>query len=162
VTLESELGRGATFEIFLPRIDHSVLTQPSRGVTSQAGSERETVLLVEDEERVRIATRRILEKRGYRVLEASSGPHALSLVAQHPAQIHLMVTDVVMPEMTGPELAAKLASERPAMKVVFVSGYANNAGVRQAAASSGSAYVQKPFAPDALLRTVREMLDRPP
>ncbi len=162
IALYSEPGRGTRFEIYLPRIDEETAT-PNKPETMRPAAEvREVVLLVEDEERVRIATRRILEKGGYRVLDASDGVQALELAEHFEAAIDVLLTDVVMPQMSGPELALRLATLRPQIKVVYVSGYADNAILQQAALRADTAYVHKPFSPDALLNAVREILDRGP
>src|SRR5207302_1791410 len=108
----------------------------------------ETVLLVEDAAPVRTLARRSLEARGYRVLEAADGPSALQLSARHLERIDILVTDVVMPGMSGRELAERLAPERPSMKVLYTSGYTDDAMVRQGVLSAGVAFLQKPFVPD--------------
>src|SRR6266581_3188093 len=127
------------------------------GIVKRGGDE--TVLLVEDAAPVRTLARRSLEARGYRVLEAADGPSALQLSARHLDGIDILVTDVVMPGMSGRELAERLAPERPSMKVLYTSGYTDDAMVRQGVLSAGVAFLQKPFVPDTLARKVREVLD---
>jgi two-component system, cell cycle sensor histidine kinase and response regulator CckA len=160
IAVQSEPGRGSAFEIYLPRVD-----EHTAGTRRQAGralpARGETVLLVEDEELVRVAARRILEKHGYAVLEAHHGPDALELCARHQEPIDLMITDVVMPRMNGRELAAQMAQLRPTMQVIYVSGYADNAIAQDGMLPAGTVYIQKPFSPDTLLRKVRDLLDRP-
>ena len=117
------------------------------------------MLLVEDAAPVRALARRSLEACGYRVLDASDGPSALELSARHAAGIDLLVTDVVMPGMSGRELAERLAPQRPEMKVLYTSGYTDDAMVRQGVLNAGVAFLQKPFVPDMLARKVREVLD---
>ena len=108
---------------------------------------------------MRTLARRSLEARGYRVLDAPDGPSAIELSARHAGEIDVLVTDVVMPGMSGRELAERLAPTRRAMKVLYTSGYTDDAMVRQGVLSAGVAFLQKPFVPDTLARKVRDVLD---
>ncbi len=157
----SEPGQGTTFKVYLPRLEEAVETaQPEREIVRPArGSE--TVLLVEDEENVRQLVRQTLEKNGYTVLEARAGAEATQLSAQHPGPIHLMLTDVVMPKMSGRELAERLALLRPGIKVLYMSGYTDNAIVHHGVLDPGTAFLQKPFTAADLGQKVREVLDSP-
>jgi CheY-like chemotaxis protein len=120
---------------------------------------RETVLLAEDEEQVRRIARVILEMNGYHVLEASGGDEALSIYKQHEGQIDLVMTDVVMPQMSGRELAQSLETLQPGIKVLYMSGYTDDAIVRHGLLDQEIAFLQKPFTPEALTLKVREVLD---
>src|SRR5881398_2478792 len=155
----SEPGRGATFKIYLPRVDTPTepATLPAPTVQPARGSE--TVLLAEDEPAVRAIAQQALERQGYTVLAAPSGADALALAAQHGATIHLLLTDVVMPGMSGRDLADRLTAQRPGIRVLYISGYTDNAIVRHGMLEPGLAYLQKPFRPHALVRKVREVLD---
>jgi CheY-like chemotaxis protein len=157
----SELGRGTTFKIYLPRVDEKA-TPPERDLaTARSAQGSETVLLAEDEEAVRRLALQVLQMNGYRVLEAANGNAALLLCERHTEPIHLLITDVIMPEMSGRELADRLAKLRPEMKVLFMSGYTDNAIVHQGVLDAGANFIQKPFPTDALARKVREVLDAP-
>lgn len=157
----SEVGKGTTFKIYLPRSVEVVESEPRRdGVMAQQGTE--TLLLVEDEDAVRLLVRSVLEEKGYRVLEARGGEEALKLSEQCGGPIELLVTDVVMPQMSGPELAGRLAKSRPQIKVLYISGYTDSAVLNQGVLDSGAALLQKPFSPQALARKVREVLSGPP
>jgi CheY-like chemotaxis protein len=116
---------------------------------------------VEDEEAVRSLVGEILQMRGYTVLEARHPGEALLLAERHPAPIHLLVTDVVMPQMDGHELAERLLSARPELRVIYMSGYTANVSVLRGVLETGSTFLPKPFTPDALARRVREVLDTP-
>src|SRR5947208_2662519 len=155
----SEPGRGATFKIYLPRVDAPVesATPPAPVERPPRGSE--TVLLAEDEPAVRAIAQQVLERHGYTVLASQSGADALALAAQHGATIHLLLTDVVMPGMSGRDLADRLTAQRPGIRVLYISGYTDNAIVRHGMLDPGLAYLQKPFRPDALVRKVRDVLD---
>ena len=120
-----------------------------------------TVLLVEDEEMVRVLARRVLTESGYTVLEAAGGAEAVELAAEHPGPVDLLLTDVVMPGMSGRELADRLRPLRPEMRVLYTSGYTDDAIVRRGISASGTAFVAKPFTPDSLARKVREVLGPP-
>jgi len=122
----------------------------------------ETILLVEDAQRVRAVVREILEMNGYRVLEARHGAEAIEISERHRGPIQLMVTDVVMPQMSGRELAQRLQPVRPDMRVIYMSGYTDDAIVRHGVLGEGIAFLSKPFTPDALALKVREVLDAPP
>jgi response regulator RpfG family c-di-GMP phosphodiesterase len=133
---------------------------PSPGNAGPADQKgKETILLVEDEEGVLDLMREILEAEGYKVLTASTGPAALRLAAAYPGPIHLLLTDVVMPEMSGPELAQQLRRSRPETKLLFASGYAGHPSFRNEVVNFGGAFLQKPIAPGVLARKVREVLD---
>jgi len=153
----SEPGHGTSFKIYLPRVDEPV--SPAGAAAPQVVGGSETVLVVEDVAAVRAVTRQMLERQGYCVLEAANGATALSLARQHQSAIHLLVTDVVMPEVSGRELADQLVQLRPDMKVLFMSGYTDDAVVRHGILQEGIAYLQKPFTPDTLARKVRAVLD---
>ncbi len=158
VGVYSEPGRGTTFKIYLPRTDR-VASAP--GVTRPLGDLRgtETILLVEDEEQVRTVACAILRRHGYEVLEASNGGEAFLISQDFPNPIHLLLTDVVMPRMSGRRLAEQLAPTRLGMKVLYASGYTDDAIVRHGVLEAGVAFIQKPFTPDRLLRSVREVLE---
>ena len=156
----SEPGNGTSFKIYLPRAEVGGQPAPSVAEVKVAPRGHETVLLVEDEEAVREVKRRILARGGYSVLEARDGNEALRVASRHQGPIHLLVTDVVMPGMSGPQLAELLARERPELRVLFVSGYADEAITHWGVPQAGSAFLQKPFNPVRLARNVREVLDR--
>jgi CheY-like chemotaxis protein len=216
IAVDTELGRGTTFRIYLPQVEApaqqqrespvapaapfptarpatvtparpapAVATAPPpvvaprpaaqvRGspaapipsvpvVAAEATPSRtETILLVEDALRVRAVVREILEMSGYHVLEARHGAEALEISERHQGPIHLMVTDVVMPQMSGRELAQRLAPVRPDMKVLYMSGYTDDAIVRHGVLGAGMAFLSKPFTPDALAAKVREVLETQP
>jgi PAS domain S-box-containing protein len=155
----SELGKGTTFKIYLPMVEE-ILEEVEQMVMKEEPSRgSETILLVEDDEEVRKLAVRILEKRGYRVLKASKGEEALSLCKKQQP-IHLMVTDVVMPGMGGRELTNRLKDSHPEMKVLYMSGYTDNAIVHHGVLEKGMNFIQKPFTVDSLTRKVREILDK--
>ncbi len=155
----SEPGKGTTFKIYLPRVQEvAPLAKKVEGnVRATAGSE--TILVVEDNEAVRRFVREILEAKGYTLLEAGGSEEALKLAESHPEPIHLFLTDVVMPRMNGPELAAHLAPLHPEVKVLYMSGYTDNAVVHHGILESGTHFLQKPFNPETLARSIREVLD---
>ncbi len=156
----SEPGRGSTFKIYLPRTGETEIPEsPPTPTRSFRGTE--TVLLVEDEEQLRVVVRGILRRNGYHLIEARDGEEALRMSENHQEKIHLLLTDVVMPHMNGPELAERLLPTRPDMRVLYVSGYTEDAIVHHRVVSPGVALLQKPITPEALLRRVRVALDAP-
>ena len=157
----SEVGRGTTFKIYLPRVDEGAEEYKRGAGTEETLQGAETILLAEDEEMVRKLARQVLEMYGYRVLEAANGGAALLICERHNEPIHLLITDVIMPEMSGRELADRLAQLRPAMKVLYMSGYTDDAIVHQGVLDEEANFIQKPFPTDALARKVREVLDAP-
>jgi two-component system, cell cycle sensor histidine kinase and response regulator CckA len=165
IDVDSAPGRGAVFRVYLPRVEKlAVVQKPSASATRlQQGSE--TVLLVEDEEEVRAAVSESLQMRGYTVLKARHAKEALTICRRHEGPIHLLLTDVVMPQMTGPKLAQRIFLLRPEIKVLYVSGYTSDALAQRNMMDPGTAFLQKPFTPDTLARQVRAVLDpspRPP
>ena len=155
----SEPGRGTTVRVYLPRVPGAAEPPlPAPELPALRGG-HETVLLVEDAAPVRTLARRSLEACGYTVLDAADGPSAIELSARHAGAIAVLVTDVVMPGMSGRELAERLAPTRPEMKVLYTSGYTDDAMVRQGVLNAGVAFLQKPFVPDSLARKVRDVLD---
>jgi PAS domain S-box-containing protein len=159
IEVESEAGRGTTFRVYLPRSEVG-LEPEDPPPASRAPHGAETVLLVEDEEMVRRLVRLILLQEGYAVIEAANGVQALERSEQHPGPIHLLVADVVMPQMGGEELARRLLATRPQMPVLFLSGYTGTPPTPDAfRAGEGGNFLQKPFAPRELARKVHELLD---
>ena len=154
----SELGQGTTFKVYLPRVDRPADSVSVQRASADSMHGSESILIVEDEASVRKLAREILEQHGYKVLDAYSGREALSLAGRHRHPIHLMVTDVVLPDMHGPELVKRLSSLRPDMRVLYCSGYTDNAIVHHGVLDSETAFLQKPFTPQSLLRKVREVL----
>jgi len=154
----SELGLGTTFKVYLPQVQS--LSSEVRATKPAEHSPRgcETLLLVEDEASVRQASRQFLTRSGYNVLEATDGEDALRVSREHQGPIHVMITDVVMPRMGGPRLAERLAEERPDMKVLFVSGYAENTVLQHGKIDVTAHFLDKPFSSKALARKVREVL----
>jgi CheY-like chemotaxis protein len=157
----SEPGQGTSFKVYLPTTDATLPVRASIAITDSATKGWETVLLVEDEDAVRALTREVLRRNGYVVLEARHGLEALRLAERHPDTIHLLVTDVVMPHMSGRELSDRLADVRPKMKVLFMSGYTDHAAMHRHL-TPGAAFLQKPFTPETFARKVRSMLDEQP
>jgi len=156
----SEAGRGSCFKIYLPRVDQ-VPDEASPGAdqtTSSTGSE--TVLLAEDSDVVRRLLRELIQTNGYTLLEARHGAEALQIGKDYAGIIDLLVTDMVMPQMGGRELAEQLLPLRPKMKVLYMSGYTEDAIVRHGVLDSGTAFLEKPFTPDSLARKIRELLDQ--
>jgi signal transduction histidine kinase len=159
---DSEVGRGTTFRVFLPRVEEPVSQVAERKAPAPLHPGDETVLLVEDEPEVRSLVQRILKTQGYTVVTAANPDEAVAVAREFKGTIQLMVTDVVMPGMSGLQLAERLQPTRPAMRVLFVSGYTDDAMGPQGILEPGRAFLQKPFTPVALARKVREILDSDP
>jgi signal transduction histidine kinase/ActR/RegA family two-component response regulator len=159
VSVYSEPGKGATFKIYLPRVEQAVEQTEARPALADLPRGSETILLVEDEGALRELARESLQMLGYAVLPARHGKEALQFGRRHTGPIHLLVTDVVMPEMNGRELAGRLAGLRSDVKALYMSGYAGEAVVRHGVLDNGNAFLQKPFTVDVLARKVREVLD---
>jgi two-component system cell cycle sensor histidine kinase/response regulator CckA len=160
IAVHSVPGNGSSFRILLPRvarveIEPAPTIEPDAEI--RAGTER--VLLVEDDGSVRELAREILEMNGYSVTEATNGVEALKVFAAEQGAIDLMVTDLVMPQMGGRELATKVTPLYPDLRVLFLSGYTDSVAIQQGMLDSGSYFLQKPFTPADLARTVREALD---
>lgn|GEM_PF-5063226 len=159
IGVDSKEGRGTRFEIFLPRVSESCeAATPSQAVAENLRG-TETILLVEDDDKARNVLSQILREQGYEVLEADDGSTALELHRKYAGAIQLVVVDVVMPVMNGPDLAKDLAATHPDLKVLFISGYTDNAIVSKEVLEPGLNLLQKPFVPEALTRKVREVLD---
>jgi len=160
IAVSSVLGQGTTFDIYLPRADAGVT---SVGVESVAGSPTargtETILLTEDEAPVRKLAGQVLTRLGYRVLFACDGVEALEVQARYSGPIHLLISDVVMPRMGGPDLAKRLLERVPTIRILFLSGYTGDA-LDHLSLSGERTLLQKPFTTDLLARKVREVLDR--
>jgi CheY-like chemotaxis protein len=158
VALESEVGKGSSFSIYLPRVPESssqdTVTAVESGPVGTA-----TVLLVEDEEALRRLSSRVLTRAGYSVLTASCGADAMMVAEQYAGTIDLLLTDVVMPGMSGRELAELLVPRRPGIRLLYVSGYTEDATIRHGVSSEETAFLGKPFTPSVLLKKVQEVLD---
>ena len=155
ILVRSTVGQGTTFEIYLPRVDAAasmtVVPNPPNGACH--GSE--TILLVEDQESLRVLTKTFLERQGYTLLSAGNGMEALSIVDGHPGPIHLLVTDVVMPDIRGTEVAERLLKCRPSTQIIYISGYSD-----EEITDSSAAFLQKPFRMQELGAKIRNMLDK--
>ncbi|GAB4545090.1 MAG: hypothetical protein Kow0063_39000 [Anaerolineae bacterium] len=160
ISVYSEEGHGTSFRIYLPCVRKSLASVSSMEAAAPLPSGDETILVVEDNEFVRELVRRALEGHGYTLLEAQDGPAALQLAARHSGPIHLLLTDVVMPGISGGDLARELAGARPDLKILFMSGYAEEAITHHGLLAPGTEFLQKPFSASVLLRKVREVLDR--
>jgi len=158
----SEPGQGTAFKIYLPRVDELPEEAGEKVVQKELPGGGETILVVEDEEKVRQVTVQILTKNGYTVLEASHGDEARQICEQHGGPIHLIMTDVVLPGMNGRELAECLVSSRPGAKVLYMSGYTDNAIVHHGVLDKGVNFIQKPFTIDGLTKKVRKVLGKDP
>jgi two-component system, cell cycle sensor histidine kinase and response regulator CckA len=154
----SELGRGTSFKIYLPRVNEAATAAPEAAPALRRGSE--TVLVAEDVAQVRDVASAMLRRHGYTVLEAADAETALRLARQHQGEIHLLLTDVVMAGASGRELADSLVKRRPNLKVLYMSGYTDDAVVRHGVLQEGIAYLQKPFTPESLARKLRAVLDQ--
>jgi len=153
----SEPDQGTTFKVYLPKAEGSIAAAPARAAAPVEGGQ-ETILVVEDEPAIRSVIRRLLGMSAYTVLDAGTPAEALELAGSSEHAIDLLLTDVVLPGMSGWELAERLQARRPGLAVLYMSGYADDAVVHQGRLDPDTAFLQKPFAPDALLRRIREVL----
>ncbi len=160
ITVDSLLGQGTTFKLYFPRVTGACLGEEA-AVRSCAPSVSETVLVAEDNDMVRGLVCTILESNGYAVVQAQSGEEAVSLCREHSGPMHLLLTDVLLPGMNGRELAMLAQAIRPQIKVLYMSGYADQVALRRDPSDPAPAFVQKPFTPAVLLEKVRAVLDSP-
>jgi len=160
ITVYSEVGHGTCFKIYFPRVDEVTKPSPEPGVLEEHRGGTETILLVEDEAMVRDLAQEVLKESGYKVIAVDRPDEALKISDQSQGPIDLILTDVVMPGMSGPELVERIKPKRPDIKVLYVSGYAADALVRHGLPHSKTAFLQKPFSPAALTRKVREVLTK--
>jgi CheY-like chemotaxis protein len=155
----SEPGKGTTFKVYFPRVEGDIAELTEESQPEQGARGVETVLIAEDEPSVRALAARILRGRGYTVLEAANGKEALGVAEKYVGEIHLVLTDVVMPGISGRELVSRLEVIRPGIKSLYVSGYTDTAIVHNGMLDSGVAFLQKPFTVDDLTRKIREVLN---
>jgi two-component system cell cycle sensor histidine kinase/response regulator CckA len=160
VWVYSEIGIGTTIKVYLPRVDEGTI-QPAGGNHKETRQGVETVLLVEDEDGVRALIRHVLKKSGYTVLEARTGSEAIAMCEVHGDRIDLLLTDVVLQQMSGREIAEQIVKCCPQTKVLYMSGYTDDAILRHGVLAAGTFFLQKPFTTDGLSRKVREVLDAP-
>jgi PAS domain S-box-containing protein len=160
ISVESELERGSTFRVYLPAAQEERADPEAAAAMGESGGD-EVILVCEDEERVRQLLCRVLRAAGYTVLEAEDGSAALAVAAGHQGPIHLLVSDVIMPEMDGRKLFQEMVRSRPGMRVMFVSGYTDDVVDPETSWGTGWGFLQKPFSPSTLRERVREMLDQP-
>jgi two-component system, cell cycle sensor histidine kinase and response regulator CckA len=162
IELDSAPERGTVFKIYLPQVECPTVARKPGAATAMLYQGSETVLIVEDKDEVRAAIGASLEMRGYAVLKACDGKEAVMICRRHAGLIHLLLTDIVMPQMTGPELAQRVSLVHPETKVLYISGYTSDALNRRDMTQPRTAFLQKPFTPEALARRVRAVLDAPP
>ncbi len=155
----SEPGRGSTFKVYLPQVDEKLELRQARPLDASLYRGTETVLVVEDEDGVRALVRQMLQRHGYTVLETHSASEALIVCERHPDPIHLLLTDVVLSQVSGPELAGRLLALHPEMRVLYMSGYTEDTIVHQGVLTAGINFLQKPFTTETLARRLREVLD---
>jgi CheY-like chemotaxis protein len=160
IWVDSELGKGSRFKIYFPRVWEQISQAPQAPKSSKSLTGQETILLVEDEEMVRELAARILKEKGYQVLEASRGETALEISKNYQHPIDLMITDIVMPGISGKKLAAVIKQDRPDMKILYISGYTDEIISRQGYIEQEVNFMQKPFPPEKFLLQVREILDK--
>jgi two-component system cell cycle sensor histidine kinase/response regulator CckA len=158
----SEPGRGTTFKIYLPAIAQSTFAQASHPSEKTLARGSATVLLAEDDAPMRALTRHLLEAQGYRVLEACDGDQAITLAQAHKNEIDLLLTDVVMPRLSGPGLVERLRASQPGIKIVYMSGYTDELLAHHGALDSGIAFLEKPFTQESLLQAVQAALRSSP
>ena len=160
IDVRSEVGVGTSFQVYLPRMDGPPLPEPKKaGASTEKGSE--TILLVEDQAAVRAFTNAALQRQGYRVIEAPGGEEAIAVAGRHPGEIHLLLTDVVLPGMNGKELSERLKVPRPDVKVLFTSGYPADVIAHRGVLDHGLSFLHKPYSMDELAAKVRELLGPP-
>ncbi|AKT41419.1 ATP-binding protein [Chondromyces crocatus] len=161
IAVYSEPERGASFRVYLPRVEQTMTAPEARSDVAREVAGTETVLVVEDYGPVRVMVRSLFGDLGYNVLVATDGEEALRVARAHAGQIHILVTDVIMPRMGGKELAATLVEERPGLRVLYTSGYTENAIVHHGMLKPGIAFIPKPYRPSELAERVRSLLDDP-
>jgi two-component system, cell cycle sensor histidine kinase and response regulator CckA len=157
IWVDSKVGEGSTFTIYLPRVEEAV-EEGAAAIPESPHHGTETVLVVDDDDAVRPLMRQMLERHGYKVLEAENAGAALLLSERHAGKIDLLLTDVVLDQMRGDELAARILAGAPALRVLYVSGYTEDTIVRQGVLKSGIAFLQKPFTAEVLAAKVRSVL----
>jgi CheY-like chemotaxis protein len=162
VWVYSEVGHGTTFKVYLPMVQAPMEKKAPEKIASGHEPGTETILFVEDEQSVRELVSEYLSARGYRVLDAADGMQALAIAAAHKGKIQLLITDVVMPRVSGREVAARLAPTRPDLKVLYISGYTDDSVFRHGVLEGGMAFLQKPFNLKALATKIREILEHAP
>ncbi|MBL8052792.1 MAG: response regulator, partial [Nitrospira sp.] len=159
IVIESKVGQGTVCKIFFPKVNEAVQAAPTLGGSMSRATGRETILVVEDDPSVRGFVQETLRLSGYEVLVARHGIEALLTGAKHLGQIHLLLTDVAMPQMSGPEVAEKLTVVRPELKVLYMSGYPDHPVFDQGGVKRDTAFLHKPFTPNVLTQKVRDVLD---
>jgi CheY-like chemotaxis protein len=162
ISLQSEVGRGTTFEVYLPRATGTEMPEQPTRRTIRPKAASATILLVEDDAAVRQVTMRILKAQGYTVLEAGGASEARALVSEHGPRIDLLLTDVVMPEVSGVKLAEELAALHPSMRVLYMSGYSGTAVSNHGELKANATYLEKPFTSSTLSERVRDALEIEP
>jgi CheY-like chemotaxis protein len=159
VLVESEEGRGTAFTLYLPQFEVEQLQPDLQGEPAGVGGGHETILVVEDEEEVRVLLSSMLEEMGYQVIPCREAEEALGALATHPRQVDLLLTDLVLPGMTGRELADRIQARSKGLKVVFISGYSEDVTSHHGVLEEGVHFIQKPFTSATLGRKVREALE---